>query len=1153
MKKIPVDNKIVTPLLAKAYSHSQPHNFTLQSYHQESITDELIKWGYYSVFDIVKIGPERFKRRHHQHFNGQAEHLYKNALSYATQLIHQAREQGLRNSEILYLTKSNQKETELPSYSDLFPEPWDNFCKPGSLEAINSPLAYLLELYNFSKQLELDASEGSIGFSQRRPDIEELRLDKNNSNHDLPALQIVNEILSFIAADYIDKSEQTGKPVNKVLEETYYPYHLPFSLSTLQITLGLAEKNSSLAKIIQPLQQEIPNFCRPLLPNTNNNILLAATQLSQGHISLLMEKESFSAICLTKAELQSGYLSSSTSETLMDANPAMHGYIVPKQQNIQGPDVLSKQSLPAIEEPYDKLSVICTNTKGETVTVILRSQSVQSYYRIKRRLQPFNDKAPYPRKLKLSWHQEDNPDIVLASDLWLGEFTIQAQLWENQSNFLTFKYQLSLSDNPLTTEQLFPQAEAFFNTHYGISVDESKRLPEILFLIERIQGKAEEIEQIISWGDFAPIVSSNITLTNPIFSNGQSEFHFPLPFQIGACYLNHAMPEPVGISQQRPRSLTATTIQRFDRLQRLIRLHRWLNITPYELDELLIASMQAEHENNLTLEINLNTLRVIGLFRYLNSRYSLPLSAFTTIIHALPAFAVSGQATFLDKVFNQPKLFDEPFIIDNHSFNYMATRGSDARTIKQLCAGLKITIATFQIIAEQVNTAFKLDKDQLTCSLPVVSSLYRLVTIPRLFKLTPEQGIMLINTLHWSSPSTVNIFAGEPRLSLLSDDGKETKQIDILDIILTFEALSEWLQKTQIQPEQLCLVLQTIRLPIVATDSSVAFFGSLLQGIPRTQITETNFQANDIPPIDTEGDSWLKTLSFLFEDGLVKPFPLQWKEQNEDYLKKVLTPIVESMLTDPKEIEISVAALTQVILQGKTAQEDLLSSSISREYGINRDLVPMLMLWIDSSVADILQKISQSNHGDIQEAKDISQELLNLIYKLTINAMLIKQLRLTSSIINVRLIMPNWLGLAIVDGSPLSLQEIWVLSCFHNWVSNSQFSEDELIGYISLANYQENRRSNDDSFNRDCAEELAKILEWDADEIELATQHFTPPRAKTVDQIDWLRRMMSLSHKLSLSVTPLLTVAELTAFPPYDQIASLGEAIIAATQSQVEG
>lgn len=880
--------------------------------------------------------------------------------------------------------------------------------------------------------------------------------------------------------------------------------------------------------------------------------MLAATQLSRGQISLLTEDESFSAINLTKSELQSGYQSSSTSETLTDADPSKHGYAVPKQPYAQGPQVLIEQHLPVIEAPYDKITVTCKNDKGSTITVTLRGLSIQTYLRVKRRLKPFTDNAPYPRRLQLSWHQEDNPSINLADGPWFGELTVQTQLWEDKHNFLTLKYHLSLYDKPLTQEQLSPQAEVFFSKHYGITLTESDRLPEILFLIERIQGQADDVEQAISWGDFAPVVSPNIVFTNPIFSNGQSELRFPLPFQAGSCYLNKALPEPIGIDQQRPRSLTATTTQRFDRLQRLIRLQRWLNITHNELDTLLMSAIRAEHENNMTLEINLNTLRVIGLFRYLSLRYALPLSAFTTIIHAIPAFTLSGQSTFLDNVFNQPKLFDEPFIVDNHHFDFTATRGNDARTIKQLCAGLKITTATFLVLAEHVNLAFNLDKNQLVCSLPIISSLYRLVAVPRLFKLTPEQGIMLLSTLSLDGTLPVNIFAGEPQLSELSDDGKETKQVDLLDVILALEALCEWLQQTQIKPEQFCLMLQTIRLPIIATDNSVAFFDGLLQSIPRTLLTEASFQANDIPPIETEGESWLTKLSSLIKDGLVNPFPLNWKEQDEDYLKTVLTPIVQELLSDPKEIEISVSALTQVIMQGKAAQEELLSSNIAREYGISRDLVPMLMLWVGSSVADMLGKINQSSKRGIQKTVDVSQELLNLIYNLTVNIMLIKQLRLTSSIINLRLTVPTWLDLLPADGRPLSLKEVWVLSRFRHWASSSQFSEDELIDYISLANSPKSRRDNDDSFNRDCAEELAKILEWDADEIVLATEHFTPARAKTMVQIDWLRRIMALSSQLSLSVTPLLTAAKLSAFSPLEQFTSLGEAIIAATQSQVE-
>lgn len=1151
MKINPVSDMEITPLLANAFFQSQTPDF--RSPTKSNTYRELAAWGYFSVFDIVKVGPERFKRRHQRDFHGGAETLYRNALSYATQLIHQARERGLREGELLWRSRSINEGNELPSYADLFPEPWDNFCKPGELEALNSPIAYLLELYQFARQLELDASEGAVLFSTRRPDIPELLLDKNNSSEDLPALQIVNEILSFIAADYIDRSEQTGKSVDEVLGETHYPWHLPFSLPTLQISLGLNEKKTTLANIIQTLQRLTPDFCTKMQPSAANSLLLAATQLGEGQMTLLIEDTPFPAVSLTQPELALGYQSGSTTETLTDKDLSAHGYIVPESPDAQGPKTLTNTPMPTLHEPYDTIKVFCQNEAGEKATVLLRGQSILSYYRVKSPLKPFSDSAPYPRRLLLSWHAEDNPSLNLARGPWFGHLTIQAQAWENEPIFLTLKYHLALFDKPLPAEQLYPEAAAFFEKNYGITAEEVAQLPEILFFIDRTKGTVDQVEQAIAWGDFSPVASDNITFTNPIFTNGQSESRFPLPFQVGASYLNGGLPESIGINFTRPRSMTSTNNQRFDRFHRLLRLQRWLAIPCNELDWLLMSAMRAEGERNLALEINVNTLRAIGLYRHLNERYGITTDAFSALLHTLSPFAISGQPTFLDQVFNQPKLFNEPFFISNQPFKYNATRGDDGRLIKQLCAGLKITTATFQTLAERVNQAFKLKPEQLVCSLPVISALYRLTTLARIFKITPEQGVMLLDALSMTGGYDATILAGEPTLSPLTADGKGTTEVDVLDVILSLEALTEWLRQSQIKPEALCLMLQSIKLPAVATDSTVAFFDGLRQGLPNTLLKETDFQAGDIPALPSS-ENWLTKLNMLIEpSGLVKVLPLGWRETEEDYLAGVLTPIVQELIPDDEQkIAIAVAALTQVIIQGKAAQEDLVSASVAKEYGVGRDIVPALLRWIGSSVADFLTKINQPESQPIRSAREVSEQLLTLIYNLAMNASLIKQLRLKVAIIELRLLKPEWLGLSAVTGGILSLQEIWVFSRFRQWAMNSQFSEDELIDYFSFANTPTEAGYRALTLDRDCAELLADILEWDADEIELATQQFTLPRARTMEQVDWLRRLMALSLRLSLPVEPLLTMSTLTPFPPYAQIASIGESVMTATQIPAE-
>ena len=1156
MKNTDSDEKMVSSLMLASFS--QTSHSVRNKYSVQQAEAELSRWGYYSVFDIVKTSPARFIRRHRNHFDGQAETLYQNALSYATQLVHVAREQGLREAELNRLSRVKQGQTELPSYADLFPEPWDNFCKPGATEALNSRAAYLLELYQFSRQLELDASEGAVTFSQRRPDIPLLLIDHDNDSKEVPALQVVNEILSLIAAEYIDKSGQSGKPVWQVLDETHYPYSLPFSLPTLQSTLGMKEKKTSLTEVISTLRQETPLFFSRQSPGATNSALLAATGLSSGQMQLLITPTPFPTQTLTKPELTATFITGSTTEILMQTDLSQHGYVIPAQEGASGPKSLNMTALPLTEMPFDLLEVQCTNAQGMKVTVTLRAQAVLTCRRLKRRLKPFADRAPYPRQLQLSWHDEDNAGVDLTQGPWFGKIIIEAHTWENKCPYTAFHYQLALSDKALPAEQLAPEAGKFFKENFGITPHERAQLTELQFFIEKTKGTAEEVEQLIAWGDFSPVVSDNMVFSNLIFSNGQSELRFPLPFQAGASYLNAGQPASTGIDASRPRRFSAISNQRFDRLQRLIRLQRWLALPANELDWLIQCTFQAEGEHNLARKINMNTLRVLGLWRHLHGRYNLSVESFSAFINSLSPFSVSGKPAFLDQVFNQPKLFDLPFCIDDQPFNFTAPIGDGARTVKQLCAGLAVSLATFRELAPQVSRAFGLPEGMLNRSLPVVSALYRLVMVPKLFGLTPEQGTLLIQVLSEQGAFSADMLAGIPLLSPLNADGNDTTTVDILDAILLLEELARWLKTSKIRPEELCLMLQSYKLPVVATESSVTFFSNLLQGMPKTLLREGQFQAADIPQL-AAGNTWMSLLSapkvaLIDEDGLVKSFVPVWGSSDERHLQAVLTPIVEK-LTDPDSVSVAVSALSLEIIQAKTAQEELLSSAIAREYGTGRDMVAGLLQWCGSSVYDFLSKTGKKDEAGqrvIRTTNDIPDMLLDITYHLAMNAQLVKQLRLKPLLLNVRLSKPEWLGLAFVDGKPLTLPEIWALSAFRQWASQVQYSEEELIDYLAYAGQTPDSLPDEEEHNQICAELLSDILEWDAEEIAQAIGDAEPARACSVPQIDWLRRIKALSARTGLSVSPLRAAAMLPPFPSYAQITFVGEAVIAATQTLSE-
>ncbi|WP_118984347.1 Tc toxin subunit A [Photorhabdus sp. CRCIA-P01] len=1127
---------------------------TIPAAAENSLATQLITFGYQSVFDIMRVGKSRFLRRHKHQFSGHAGEIYDRALSFATQLVHMQREQGLRDGEQLRLKRIAEGKPELPSYADLFPEPWDNFCRPGALEALNSPISYLLELYLFARQIELDSTEGAAMLEQRRPDLAELMLDADNTYQELPALKIVNEVLSYSAANYIDLTEDTGKPVNQVLGETRYPFTLPFSLPTTQITLGLEQKKTSLAKIIQAVNTEIPWFSNNPPPNKQNNILLAGTLLSKEQMALLSQPSPFTQVHLTRPRLRDVYLSGSTTETVTDIVLSAHGYIVPKQTDVSGPEALTYSEIEPAPDSHEFITITCINQDKKPITIKLRGKSVLSYQRIKARLLPFDDTPPYPRQLELSWHDEDNPGLDLSDGPYFGEIKIEVQAWSEKRSILTLTYHFAIASDDIDEDKLLPEATDFFLENYGIPPQQRQKLEEILFFSEQTKGSVEELERAFSHGDYHPTVSSNVQFKNTIFSNGQSHATFPTPYQYGSVYLNSAHPEALDINKTRPRSMTAITEYRFDRLNRLLRLQRWTKLPHDKLDLLLTSAARAEGMANLELNINYNSLRALGLFRYLNNNYNLAAEAFAAFVYQITPFGISSDVPFFDQVFNQPQLFDIPMALDNSEFDYTARRGNDARTVKQICAGLGIASATFQILAQQVCSAFSLPEKRLTRSLDVISAFYRLVMIPRLFKLTAEQGIIIVDILSKIGGFNPLLLAGAPRLSPLGSDGESTTEVDVLDIILAIEEMSSWLSQTKLTPEELSLFIQNQRLPIVATDSSADFFGGIVSSLPENLLTEQDFQGPEIPDI---GNWMLKLNELITEDGLVKPFPLVWAQSDDEYLNKIITPIVDALTPPPDDKPLTITALRLIIQQYKTAQDNLVSTAVAKEYGVSRDVVPLLLRWVGSSVTELLEMLNQQSrqyHGHLLHAQQISDELLQIAYNLAMNGALIKQLRLTPQLLFLRLAEPTWLSLSspkVTDpgqGAPLTLKEVFILSRYRHWVTSSLHTEDKLIEYLAYANNPPVQR-NDEDINLDCAELLADILGWEASEVEQACEQFTPTRACNMGQIDWLRRVQALSQQTKLSVSPLREAATISPSSSFDQIQHVGEAVIAATKS----
>lgn len=131
----------------------------------ENLLDTLTKMGYTSIFDITRLSRSRFIFRYDEQLRGNAGEIYDRAASFTNQVIHKYRKQKLRNNinksqnvRSRNFTATNDSDTstaDLPCYADLFPESWLDFCRENSVESIDSPVSYLVDLFVLYKKLRL--------------------------------------------------------------------------------------------------------------------------------------------------------------------------------------------------------------------------------------------------------------------------------------------------------------------------------------------------------------------------------------------------------------------------------------------------------------------------------------------------------------------------------------------------------------------------------------------------------------------------------------------------------------------------------------------------------------------------------------------------------------------------------------------------------------------------------------------------------------------------------------------------------------------------------------------------------------------------------------------------------------------------------------
>lgn len=326
---------------------------------------------------------------------------------------------------------------------------------------------------------------------------------------------------------------------------------------------------------------------------------------------------------------------------------------------------------------------------------------------------------------------------------------------------------------PLATASDFDALKKAYGT------EDVERLGDFTFFKERTGLTTELVEQLLAHGRYSPCISP----------------HNPPPTRNlqGAAYINGPDTAPALVLETRTnqRGFGNKSYERFDRMQRMVRLQRWTGIAFAELDTLIVNSLYSE--GNTAMTLGANTLRALGVYQYMKRRHGITPEEFASLLYEMPTCACAERVPLFDQVFNRTRLLDSP------AWEKQATDldPADLETLSYLGAGLGLALTedALLLLVKQTGKYLALKKD-----LPTVSSLYRQARIARMFGLSPLACTELARLL-----------GGDTFCRALVTGALSTTGPDILDVLMAMDWALDWLKQNDLDVLQWCRLFESAR------------------------------------------------------------------------------------------------------------------------------------------------------------------------------------------------------------------------------------------------------------------------------------------------------------------------------------------------------
>ncbi|WP_256344799.1 Tc toxin subunit A [Pseudomonas gingeri] len=682
--------------------------------------------------------------------------------------------------------------------------------------------------------------------------------------------------------------------------------------------------------------------------------------------------------------------------------------------------------------------------------------------------------------------------------------------------------------------------ESFFRTNFGEG-DVFKLLDTQTFCLHT-GLKTEELESLLSVGAYAPYSSANLIVSDEVPVDGAV---------FGSVYVNAGIGpamaiETTGDDESGPsHQIVNGSHDRFDRLNRMIRLARWLKLPFDQVDRLLMASIGAEGRAS-DPRITTDTLRALGLFQSLRTRYKVSADDFAALLQRLAVRARGKQPTQFDQIFNSQALFPTPLVLDGEVFDITPGNEAERQKIDHLCAALGMTYEMYRFTAKVIEQAYA--GEPLRWSAAVVSAFYRLVRLPHYLGLTTIEALALLELLDNGGSQLVSKLAGPTHIASYQTSGNT----DTLSAIHALVEASAWLAEHKWTVGQVCrIVLPALTKP-VASEAELNLLKQMHSRLAAALISDSSFAETGAPQTrvvinvdDEKGEvfslvaiDWFEELQDFIEAGettpaargLVKYLKGETEENYESALSGTVAQVLERF---DLPIEGLHAQICNMIMRARGAQEALLMEGLAGYLDSSVDLVKVLLSWAEGNRYQLLMEVLRvyglagNTSGPLQLA--IGDEVLLVLDSLVKRAAVTTHLDLSPAFIDQCVQQPQWFGLEDVG---LSLQTLYFFSQYAATVRLSAQPEERLLDYLQLINtLWDKALEGDKRLIRDsAANKLAGFLDWGVRQVLAVAFHLNPEDGVifTLAELDLLVRTCRLARHTDLDAEALLALGCLT-------------------------